>query len=212
VLAVTAGALHQLALLRGEAPADLRVMIPVSTRGAGDAQGGNRITFCFTRLPVGSDDPLERLRAIRAATRAIKQSDQIVGSEMVLRSLGQLPVALRARAARLAASPRLYNLTVSNVPGPPLPLYVAGARVASVFPVIPLADCHALSFGALSYEGDMHFAAYADPLVLPEATQLPSLLAGSLLDLMEASRRSTSGRRRSPFRPGARRVPARPAP
>ena len=166
----------------------------------------NWITFCFTWLPVGNADPLERLRSIGGATRAIKQSDQIAGSEMVLRSLGQLPVALRARAARLAASPRLYNLTVSNVPGPPLPLYVAGARVASVFPVIPLTDCHALSFGALSYDGGMHFAAYADPAVLPEATQLPALLAASLLDLMEAGRRRTNGRRRSPFRPGAART------
>lgn len=210
VLAVVAGALRQLALLRGDEPADLRVMIPVSTRADDDQAGGNRITFCFTSLPVGAADPDERLKAIRAATLAIKQSDQIAGSEMVLRSLGQLPVALRARAARLAASPRLYNLTVSNVPGPPMPLYVAGARVASIYPVIPLADGHALSFGALSYDGGMQFAAYADPVVLPEATELPSLLSAALLDLLETGRRRTTGRRRSPFRDGGRRVPARP--
>ena len=204
VLAVVAGALRQLALMRGDDPADLRVMIPVSTRADDEQQaGGNRITFCFTWLPVSSGDPVERLTSIRAATRSIKQSDQIAGSEMVLRSLGQLPVALRARAARLAASPRLYNLTVSNVPGPPMPLYVAGARVESIFPVIPLADCHALSFGALSYDGGMHFAAYADPVVLPEAARLPSLLATSLVDLVEASHRRTRGRRRSPFRQAA---------
>ena len=125
-------------------------------------------------LPVELRRPARAAaRAIRAATRAIKASDQIAGSEMVLRSLGQLPVALRARAARLAASPRLFNLTVSNVPGPPVALYVAGARVSSVFPVIPLADGHALSFGALSYDGSMQFAAYADPAVLPEADRLP---------------------------------------
>jgi hypothetical protein len=206
---VVAGALRRLALLRGDEPADLRVMIPVSTRAADDQAGGNRITFCFTTLPVSGDDPAERLTAIRTATRAIKESDQIAGSELVLRSLGQLPVALRARAARLAASPRLYNLTVSNVPGPPVPLYVAGARVASAFPVIPLADCHALAFGALSYDGGMHFAGYADPVVLPEATELPDLLSASLLDLMEAGRHRTTGRRRSPFRGGGRGVPAR---
>ncbi len=201
VLAVVAGALRQLALIRGEEPADLRVMIPVSTRSEEEGgDGGNRITFCFAWLPVAQADPLERLRAIRAATRAIKASDQIAGSEMVLRSLGQLPIALRTRAARLAASPRLYNLTVSNVPGPPIPLYVAGARVASVFPVIPLADGHALSFGALSYDGGMQFSAYADPVVLPEAAELPALLSASLLDLTEATRHRAAGRPRSPFR------------
>jgi hypothetical protein len=203
VLAVVAGALRRLALLRGEEPADQRVMIPVSTRGDGD-EGGNRITFCFAWLPVEVEDPVERLRSIRASTRAIKASDQVAGSEMVLRSLGQLPVALRTRAARLAASPRLYNLTVSNVPGPPIPLYVAGARVASVFPVIPLADGHALSFGALSYDGGMQFSAYADPVVLPQAGELPALLSSSLLDLVEASRHRATGRRRSPFRPRPR--------
>lgn len=211
VLAVVAGALHQLALLRGDEPADLRVMIPVSTRDHGDeAAAGNRITFCFTWLPVALRDPLARLDAIHSSTAAIKRSDQIAGSEMVLRSLGQLPIALRGRAARLAASPRLYNLTVSNVPGPPVPLYVAGARVASAFPVIPLADGHALSFGALSYDGGMQFAAYADPVVLPEARELPALLSAALLDLSEASRRRSRGRRRSPFRGGNRRTAAAP--
>jgi hypothetical protein len=142
---------------------------------------------------VTADDPIERLRLIRAATLSIKRSGEIAGSEMVLRSLGQLPVALRAHAARLAASPRLFNLTVSNVPGPPVPLYAAGARVATVFPVIPLADGHALAFGALSYDGGMHFAAHADPLVLPEANRLPALLSTALLDLIEASRSRRHG-------------------
>jgi WS/DGAT/MGAT family acyltransferase len=204
VLAVVAGALRGLALVRDEEPEDVRVMIPVSTRRAADADGGNRITFCFTTLPVSAAEPLERLRLIRAATLAIKRSGEAAGSDMLLRSLGQLPVALRAHAARLAASPRLFNLTVSNVPGPPATLYAAGARVNSVFPVIPLADGHALSFGALSYDGGMHFAAHADPVALPEATELPGLLAASLLDLVEAGRSRSHG---GPERNRRRRVP-----
>jgi diacylglycerol O-acyltransferase len=74
-----------------------------------------------------------------------------------------------------------------------VPLYAAGARVATVFPVIPLADGHALAFGALSYDGGMHFAAHADPLVLPEASRLPALLSTALLDLIEASRSRRHG-------------------
>ncbi|MET0762155.1 MAG: wax ester/triacylglycerol synthase family O-acyltransferase [Thermoleophilaceae bacterium] len=188
VLTIVAGALRQLALVRGEEPVDLRVMVPVSTRVDGES-GGNRITFCFAKLPLSAPSPLERLRRVRSATQQMKSGDRIAGSELLLRSIGQLPSQLQASAARWAASPRLYNLTVSNVPGPTIPMYAAGARVASVFPVIPLSEGHALSFGALSYEGGMHFTAYADPFALREAVELPNLLSMALVDLMDANRR-----------------------
>jgi WS/DGAT/MGAT family acyltransferase len=187
VLTLAAGALRQLALVRGEEPVDVRVMVPVSTRSESErSSGGNRITFCFIRLPLTAAQPMERLRRVHDDTRALKRSGRIAGSDLLLRSLDQLPGVLKTRAAKLAASPRLYNLTVSNVPGPTIPLYAAGARVASVFPVIPLSDGHALSLGALSYDGAMHFAAYADPVTLPEARELPTLLSIALAELLEA--------------------------
>jgi WS/DGAT/MGAT family acyltransferase len=187
VLTLAAGALRQLALVRGEEPADLRVMVPVSTRAEGErSAGGNRITFCFLPLPLSEEHPLDRLRRVRAETSEMKRSGRIAGSELLLRSLEQLPGPLKTRAAKLAASPRLYNLTVSNVPGPPMPLYAAGAQVTSVFPVIPLSDGHALSIGVLSYHGAMHFTAYADPVTLPEAREMPTLLSVALVELLEA--------------------------
>jgi WS/DGAT/MGAT family acyltransferase len=187
VLALAAGALRQLAHARGEEPADVRVMVPVSTRTDGErSAGGNRITFCFLRLPLTVAHPLDRLRRVHADTSELKRSGRIAGSDLLLRSLEQLPGPLKTRAARLAASPRLYNLTVSNVPGPPVPLYAAGAQVASVFPVIPLSDGHALSLGVLSYNGSMHFTAYADPVTLPDARELPTLLSLELVEMLEA--------------------------
>jgi diacylglycerol O-acyltransferase / wax synthase len=187
VLALAAGALRQLAHVRGEEPADVRVMVPVSTRSENDrSAGGNRITFCFLRLPLSIAHPLDRLRRVHADTRELKRSGRIAGSELLMRSLEQLPGPLKTRAAKLAASPRLYNLTVSNVPGPPVPLYAAGAEVTSVFPVIPVSDGHALSLGVLSYHGSLHFAAYADPVTLPEARELPTLLSMALVELLEA--------------------------
>lgn len=187
VLTLAAGALRQLALVRGEDPCDVRVMVPVSTRTASERDaGGNRITFCFLKLPLCEPDPLERLRRVRLDTVAMKRSGRIAGSELLLRSLEGLPGPLKTRAAKLAASPRLYNLTVSNVPGPAVPLYAAGAEVTSVFPVIPLSDGHALSIGVLSYRGAMHFTAYADPVTLPEARELPTLLSIALVELLEA--------------------------
>jgi diacylglycerol O-acyltransferase len=187
VLTLAAGALRQLALVRGEEPSDVRVMVPVSTRAEAErGAGGNKITFCFLRLPLSEEHPLDRLRRVREETAEMKSSGRIAGSELLLRSLEQLPGPLKTRAAKLAASPRLYNLTVSNVPGPPVPLYAAGAQVTSVFPVIPLSDGHALSIGVLSYHGAMHFTAYADPVTLPEARELPTLLSVALVELLEA--------------------------
>jgi WS/DGAT/MGAT family acyltransferase len=187
VLALAAGALRQLAHVRGEEPVDLRVMVPVSTRSDRDhSASGNRITFCFVRLPLSEADPLERLRRVHADTCELKSSGRIAGSDLLLRSIGQLPGPLKTAAARLAASPRLYNLTVSNVPGPPVPLYAAGAQVASVFPVIPLSDGHALSIGVLSYHGSLHFTAYADPITLPEAKELPALMSMALVEMLDA--------------------------
>src|SRR3954465_8631124 len=148
--------------------------------------GGNRITFCFLNLPLRTPHAHDRLKRVHRDTVEMKRFGRIAGSELLLRSIEQLPGPLKTAAARLAASPRLYNLTVSNVPGPPMPLYAAGAQVTSVFPVIPLSDGHALSLGVLSYNGAMHFAAYADPITLPEARELPTLLSMALVELLEA--------------------------
>ena len=123
-LAVVAGALRRLALRRGEEPKDLRVMVPVSVRSSEEAgtAAGNRITFAFLDLPVSEPDAFRRLLAIRAQTLALKDSGRIEGSDLLLRSVALLPEPVKEKAARLAASPRMYNLTVSNVPGPRVPL------------------------------------------------------------------------------------------
>jgi hypothetical protein len=77
----------------------------------------------------------------------------------------------------------MYNLTVSNVPGPRIPLYAAGARVLSIYPIIPIPDQHALSIGMLSYGDHLHVSAYADPEALPGLSPLSILLEDSLAEL-----------------------------
>jgi diacylglycerol O-acyltransferase len=83
----------------------------------------------------------------------------------------------------MAASPRLYNVTVSNVPGPRVPLFLAGGRVRSILPVIPIPDRHALAVGALTYERRLHLSAYLDPDVLHRAGALPVMLADAFQEL-----------------------------
>jgi WS/DGAT/MGAT family acyltransferase len=187
-LAVVAGALRRLAVLRGEAPAPLKVMVPVSRRAAGEeAAMGNRIAFVFITLPVDVADPLARLEGIRAETAAFKGTGRAGGGEALLQGLGLLPLPLQAPLARFAASPRMYNLVISNVPGPRMPVYLLGAECIEVLPAIPLSEGHALSVGVFSLRDRLCFGAYADPEALPQAGELPGAIAEAAAELIRAS-------------------------
>jgi WS/DGAT/MGAT family acyltransferase len=182
VLATVSGALARLAPAHGAQPADLRAMVPANVRtGSGEAEG-NAISFLFVDLPVEAR-PAERLKLVSARMAALKDDGRIAGSDQVMKLIGYLPGPLQGQAARLAASPRLYNVTVSNVPGPRVPLYLAGGRVRSILPVIPIPDHHALAIGALTYENRLHLSAYLDPETLPRASRLPIMLADAFGEL-----------------------------
>jgi len=183
-LAVVAGALRQLALLRCVAPAPVKVMVPVSRRGEDEqAAMGNRIAFVFISLPVHLRDPLARLRAIVDQTAAFKATERASGGETLMRGLGMLPLPLQAPVARYAASPRMYNLVVSNVPGPRVPVYLLGAECVEVLPAIPLSEGHALSVGVFTLRDRVCFGAYADPAALPQVGELPAALSVATLEL-----------------------------
>jgi WS/DGAT/MGAT family acyltransferase len=209
VLAGVAGAMRRLSALVDEEPAPLRVMVPVNVRGNGDgATEGNRITLGFVELPVEEADPAARLAFVRRQTADLKRSSRIEGNDALLRYMGQLPGPLKARAASLAASPRMSNLTVSNIPGPRMPLYAAGATVKTIYPVIPISEGHALSVGVLSYDGYLHFSGYADPDALPEAAELRSLLPAAFTELSRAvERRSPSSASKGRAAPAKSRAP-----
>lgn len=188
VLATVAGALARLAPAHGQKPDDLRAMVPANVRTETPDAQGNAISFLFVDLPVRAR-PAERLSLVSERMRALKDDGRIAGSEQVMKLLGYLPAPLQGQAARLAASPRLYNVTVSNVPGPRISLYLAGGRVRSILPVIPIPDRHALAIGALTYENRLHLSAYLDPETLPRAGGLSIMLADAFheLDLATAA-------------------------
>jgi WS/DGAT/MGAT family acyltransferase len=205
VLAVVTGALRRYAALTETDPEPLRAMVPVSVRAAADAPAeGNRITFAFVDLPLEEADPSRRLAIVCERTRELKRSGRIAGSDALLRSMVQLPGFLKERAARLAASPRMYNLAVSNVPGPRVPLYAAGALVDSIHPVIPTSDGHAIAIGVLTYRDSLHFAAYVDPDALPDAAELGPLFCNAVAELEHAVGRGRQrASRGSGRRPGS---------
>jgi hypothetical protein len=162
--------------------------VPVSRRGAGEeAAMGNRIAFVFITLPVNLRDPLARLDAIRAETAAFKGSGRAGGGEALLQGLGLLPLPLQAPVARFAASPRMYNLVISNVPGPRMPVYLLGAECIEVLPAIPLSEGHALSVGVFSLRDRLCFGVYADPEALPQAGELPGAIGAAADELIGAS-------------------------
>ena len=184
VLAVVSGALRRFADFHGEEAKPIRAMVPVSVRG--EESGGNQITFAFLDLPLEETRPLRRLSVLYGRTQDLKQSGRIAGSEVILRSAGQLPGFLKERAARMAASPRMYNVTVSNVPGPSVRLFAAGCEVEAIYPVIPITEGHALAIGVLTYSDWVHFACYVDPEALPASPELGKLIEGSVRELERA--------------------------
>jgi diacylglycerol O-acyltransferase len=198
-LTAVSGALRELAMRAGERPHPLKAMVPVSTRGwAGrnPADLGNQISFVFIDLPVQMSSAADRLAAVRAATSRFKEQGRAAGGAAILGSLGAMPAPVKEVAARVAAAPRTYNLTVSNVPGPRVPVWLRGCELREAVPVIPLADGHALSIGIFSYADRITFGAYADPLALPQIGDLPLALCASVLDVC-ALTAATHRRRRA---------------
>ena len=159
VLTVVAGALGRYMRLHGE-PTDgviLKAMVPVSVRADIDRGAlGNRVSAMWAPLPVGMTDPVERLNEISTAMRGIKDSGQAVGAEVLTALSGFAPPTIMAQAARLQARQRLFNLVVTNVPGPQFPLYMLGRELESIYPMVPLAKNTALGIALMSYNGEMN--------------------------------------------------------
>lgn len=183
-LCLVSGALRELAMVAGRQPEPLKVMVPVDRRGeTGAFDLGNRIAFVFIELPVHLHRPVDRFAAIRRQTERFKRSGRAAGGEVVLGALGALPAPLKDAAARFAASPRMYNLTVSNVPGPRTAVYLLGHRLLEAVPVIPLSEGHPLSIGVFTHGDRITFGGYADPGAFPEVASLSAALNAAALEL-----------------------------
>ncbi|HEY0165915.1 MAG TPA: wax ester/triacylglycerol synthase family O-acyltransferase [Jatrophihabitans sp.] len=198
VLATVTGAIRGWMLSRGEPvtpSTTVRAMVPVSIRGDEDSeQAGNRVSSYLVDLPVGEPNPMIRLSQVGYAMKAHKESGQSVGAEALAALSGFAPPTLHALGARAAASftRRLFNVVVTNVPGPQFPLYASGARMLEMFPVIPLAAGQAVSIGLTSYDGGVFFGLNADRDAMHDVEVLGSLIEESLAELVAAS----SGARR----------------
>jgi diacylglycerol O-acyltransferase len=165
VLTIVTGALRRFLERRGESTTglELRAMVPVSVRPSEDrGMTGNKVAAMMAPLPVYEADPLERLRVVRGVMAGLKSSKQAVGAEVLTQLSGFAPPTVMAQAARLQARQRFFNLVVTNVPGPQIPLYVLGRELLDVFPMAPLAKRQSLCVAVMSYNGKMNFGLLGD--------------------------------------------------
>jgi WS/DGAT/MGAT family acyltransferase len=175
VLAAVASGLHDLLEHRGERSKGrtLRVMVPVSDRSkAQQGEVGNRVAPAFVDVPIGPMRARTRLRRVRAATVELKESSMAVSADSIIGLGAYAPPALHAMAARLASRGRWFNLVVSNVPAPQVPLYLAGAPLVANYPAMPLGERSGLSVACTSLAGTMAFGLNADWDSLPDVDVL----------------------------------------
>ena len=192
VLTVVTGALRTFLIARGRRTegVELRALVPVSVRTVGERhEGGNRIVVMRGPLPVYIADPLQRLRFVRHAMDGLKESKQALGAEVIAGAQNFAPPTILAQASRLNFSTRLFNLIVTNVPGPQFPLYVLGRRMERVFPVAFLPENHALAVAIMSYAGEMNFGLLGDFDALPDIDSIGESIAEELATLVALARR-----------------------
>jgi WS/DGAT/MGAT family acyltransferase len=210
VLATVSGALRSWLMTRGEAVTPttvVRALVPVSVRTA--APGGeppappdeehrfepggalgNRVSAYLVDLPVGEPSAAMRLHQVAYAMRGHKETGQAIGAEVITGIVGFAPPTLHALGARVASglSRRMFNLVVTNVPGPQFPLYAGGAQMLAAYPVVPLAKGQAVSIGLTSYDGGVYYGLNADRDAMADVDVLAGCLLDALGELLETVR------------------------
>jgi WS/DGAT/MGAT family acyltransferase len=195
VLAVATGAARRYLTARGIAVGrmDFRAMTPVSTRGSGaDGAVGNRVSAWVVELPIGESDPARQLQRVVHTTRGIKEAQQPAGASVVTEmsetTSSTLLISLTARhLTRLLPC----NQVITNIPGPPMPVYMQGAMLVEAFPFVPLADGLGLNLAVLSYNGKLCWGVHADHVLVPDAADF----AGAIRDAFHALHRAAVRRR-----------------
>jgi WS/DGAT/MGAT family acyltransferase len=202
VLAIVAGALRRFLTARAVRTDGLELwaMVPVSRRepvvagtppGASGAAArraagasGNRVAAMRAPLPVGIADPIERLKVVSASLDRLKASGQVLGAEVLAGAQNFAPPALLAHVSRLIFATRLFNLLVTNIPGPRASLHVLGHEMTEAYPVAFLARDHALAVAVLSYAGQVNLGLIGDEDALPELDQLAAWSGDELAELV----------------------------
>ncbi|HVA05404.1 MAG TPA: wax ester/triacylglycerol synthase family O-acyltransferase [Acidimicrobiales bacterium] len=190
LLTLVAGGLHALLEGRGELDekSELQVLVPVGLTDPNGRGLGNKVSALFVRLPVGFKDPLDILHVVSAEVRHEKQMHQELAASTMLGLLEPLPQGVLAVLAGVIQHQPFFNLIVTNVPGPSIPLYALGAKMVEAFPIVPLAGNLSLGVAALSYEGQLNLGILSDPVTCPDVELFCEGVRTSLRGLVDASK------------------------
>ncbi len=190
VLSVSTGALRRCFERRREPlPERIVALVPMSIRRPDEElELGNRIATLLVPLPLAEADPVKRLREINETTTRIKESEQARASSLIIQAAGWAPPTVNRVLADALARPLTWNLVISNVPGPPIPVYLLGRRLLAVHPFVPLSpQGHALSIGVLSYDGGVFFGLVGDRELIADMDDLVTDLEAALAEQTEAA-------------------------
>jgi diacylglycerol O-acyltransferase / wax synthase len=194
MLAAVAGGMRTYLADHGERPVALKAMIPVSMRSPSDVLG-NRVSFVFAELPCEEPDPLGRLYRVHAAMSARKRDGEPEGADLALKAAEHTPALVQHALSRIIASPRTFNLVVSNIPGPSEQLYMCGCPLQRIYPVVPLADRHTVSVGMTTVRDCACFGVYADREAVPDADTLVHDIDDAITELLEGTHEPAGQRR-----------------
>jgi WS/DGAT/MGAT family acyltransferase len=166
----------------------LKAMVPVSVRA--DTQRGalgNQVAAMWAPLPVGVTDPEAVMAEVGEAMRGLKESGQAVGAQALTSLADFAPPTIMSQAARLQARQRFFNLVVTNVPGPQIPLYLLGRQMVRFYPVVPLAHHQALGIAIMSYDGRLAFGLLGDYDAMGDLEALADDLRAAIDELADAA-------------------------
>jgi WS/DGAT/MGAT family acyltransferase len=211
VLSIAAGALRRCFERReGDVPDYLVALVPVSLRGEDDqGQLGNRISTILVKLPVSEPDPKKRLAILRDETARLKQTESARAASLLVEATGWTPPTINRLLSSAMTRPLVFNLVVSNVPGPQQPLYLMGRRLLEIYPYVPLSpQNHALSIGLISYDGRIFFGLAGDRDVVPDLDDFASELRAAIREQPVPRRKPAQAKRRAA--PKGRKPKAKP--
>jgi diacylglycerol O-acyltransferase / wax synthase len=173
--------------MRACVPISLRSEVASGAIAIGVSTDGTRVVECFAPLPVGTPDPVERLRIVRRALDDLKHSKQALGARAISTLQDFTPPALLAQTSRLSFSSRSFDLVAANVPGPQFPLYLLGREVVQVGPVGFLMERCALMATLVSYNGMLELGLIGDADALPDLDDLGGAIDGAVAELLKAA-------------------------
>ena len=185
LLATSAGGMRSFMRSNDREPVPLKTMVPVNVRDGETSELGNRISFVFVNLPCDEPDPIRRLQHVRLEMAERKEGGIPEGGDEVMAALKYLPRPAQHAISRTIASPKTFNLTVSNIPGPREPMYMRGCELEAAYPVVPIADKHAVSIGMTTIRDRACFGLYAASEELPDSDGLADAMDSSVDELLE---------------------------